>query len=390
MPTISDYIQHNSQKSFEVLPLNEVDIVAINEIGYLSFDQLVEKKEDKPLTIDLEKVLADEAEDSKKLVYNFLMTKERIELFRQMRKSERFKGLSLSYYVNEIDLESEKQFAAMIFEIDAIKHTQIVFRGTDDSLIGWKEDFKLTYMKEVAADRSAISYLSSYLENNPDKEIVVSGHSKGGNLALYASSFLLPNLQKAIKKIYLLDSPGLAEEFLMKEGYQRIRDRLVVIRPQESIVGVMLYCDVKPKIVKSLSFGLLQHKTANWQVDLSGKFETVSDPTELSRILELTFRDWTKQLSKHDLKLVCDSFFDSLIASGITSLNAFPFDEKSFTHFFQVITSLRSIDQAKKVIILKSMRQLIHDYTGYRKREVTDKIQKHISQLLKLKSSKKL
>lgn len=112
----------------------------------------------------------------------------------------------------------------------------------------------------------------------------------------------------------------------------------------------MLYCDVKPRIVKSASFGLLQHKTCNWQVSLDGQFEQATQASHLSKTLELVFKDWTKQLSKRDLKLVCDSLFDALISSGITSLNAFTLNDKAFVTFFQIIGSLHSLDQSKKVL----------------------------------------
>ncbi|MCV6815150.1 DUF2974 domain-containing protein [Streptococcus uberis] len=390
MPVLTDYIKHVQEESFADLPLNELDIVALNEIGYLSFDDLADVTIDASTTIKLKSVVKDSGEDSHKTVYNYLITQERLELFRAIQASKRFENVSLSHYVNEVNPEFEKQFAAMIFSIPEINHVQMVFRGTDDSLIGWKEDFKLTYMSEIPAHRSAIAYLNHYLEEHQDCDIIISGHSKGGNLALYAASFSLEKYQEKIKKVYLLDSPGLAEELLARESYQAIRDRLIVMRPQESVVGVMLYCDVKAKLIKSEAFGVLQHKTCNWQVNLKGKFETVSKPSDLSLTLDQTFKDWTKQLSKQELKLVCDSFFDAIISSGMTSLHVFTFDEKSFVTLFKIIASLRSIDQAKKVIMLKSLRQLIHDYTGYRKREVSEKIQETINNFLKRKSRKKL
>lgn len=385
MPVLRDYITHHQNQSFIDFPLNELDIAALNEIGYLSFEDLTDLRIDASSHLPLHAIFKEGKERISKTVYNYLITKERLALFTAMQGSKRFGNVVLSHYVKEVNPEVEKQFGAMIFTIPEINHVQMVFSGTDDSLIGWKEDFKLTYMSEIPAHRSAIAYLSTFLEEHPACEIMLSGHSKGGNLALYAASFSLPKYQEKIKKVYLLDAPGLAEELLERQSYQAIRSRLVVLRPQESVVGVMLYYDVKPKLIKSRAFGVLQHKTCNWQVQLEGKFERVSKASDLSITLDHTFKDWTKQLSKQELKLVCDSFFDAIISSGITSLNVFTFDEKSFVTLFKVIASLRSIDQSKKVIMLKSLRQLIHDYRGYRKREVTAKIQVAIKHFLKKK-----
>lgn len=383
MPALVDYITANKNKSFKELPLNELDMVAINEIGYLSFDDVVKETITSQSKLYLSELTVDDEKALLNSVYNYLITKERLELFHAIRQSKRFKELALSHYINEVDVEFERQFAAMVFKIDSLNHVQLVFRGTDDSLIGWKEDFKLTYMREIPAHRAAIAFLKAYLDENPEDQIIVSGHSKGGTLALYGSSFIAPSYQESIKKVYLLDSPGLSKDLLDRQGYQSIRKKLIVIRPQESVVGVMLYCDVAPKIVKSSAFGVLQHKTSSWQVDLKGQFITVPHPSSLSRNLELTFKEWNNQLSKQELKMVCDLFFDALISSGITSLNVFTFDEKAFVNFFQVLSSLRSIDQSHKAIMIKSMRQLIHDYTGIRKREVSEKIQGRIGSILK-------
>ncbi|PNY18903.1 Mbeg1-like protein [Streptococcus parauberis] len=383
MPTLVDYIKENKNKSFKDLPINELDIVAINEIGYLSFDDVVKETITSQSDVYLSELTVDDEKDLLNSVYNYLITKERLNLFHAIRQSKRFKELALSHYINEIDVEFERQFAGMVFKIKSLNHVQVVFRGTDDSLIGWKEDFKLTYMREIPAHRAAISFIKNYLDENPEDQIIVSGHSKGGTLALYGTSFITPSYQEAIKKVYLLDSPGLSEDLLERLGYQSIRKKLIVIRPQESVVGVMLYCDVPPKIVKSSAFGVLQHKTSSWQVDAKGKFVTVPHPSSLSRNLELTFKEWNRQLSKQELKMVCDLFFDALISSGITSLHAFTFDEKAFVNFYQVLSSLRSIDQAHKAVMIKSMRQLIHDYTGIRKREVSEKIQGRIGAILK-------
>ncbi|MFI3887688.1 Mbeg1-like protein [Streptococcus parauberis] len=383
MPTLVDYITENKNKSFKDLPINELDIVAINEIGYLSFDDVVKETITSQSDVYLSELTVDDEKDLLNSVYNYLITKERMNLFHAIRQSKRFKDLALSHYINEIDVEFERQFAGMVFKIKSLNHVQVVFRGTDDSLIGWKEDFKLTYMREIPAHRAAIAFIKNYLDENPEDQIIVSGHSKGGTLALYGTSFITPSYQEAIKKVYLLDSPGLSEDLLDLPGYQSIRKKLIVIRPQESVVGVMLYCDVPPKIVKSCAFGVLQHKTSSWQVDAKGKFVTVPHPSSLSRNLELTFKEWNRQLSKQELKMVCDLFFDALISSGITSLHAFTFDEKAFVNFYQVLSSLRSIDQAHKAVMIKSMRQLIHDYTGIRKREVSKKIQGRIGAILK-------
>lgn len=159
MPTLVDYITENKNKSFKDLPINELDIVAINEIGYLSFDDVVKETITSQSDVYLSELTVDDEKDLLNSVYNYLITKERLNLFHAIRQSKRFKELALSHYINEIDVEFERQFAGMVFKIKSLNHVQVVFRGTDDSLIGWKEDFKLTYMREIPAHRAAISFI---------------------------------------------------------------------------------------------------------------------------------------------------------------------------------------------------------------------------------------
>ncbi|MBM7636091.1 Mbeg1-like protein [Streptococcus saliviloxodontae] len=319
MPTINDYVVAVQSVTFDQLPLNELDIVCLNELGYISFEALIASDDALSNPIQLSLALADNFDKS----YQgnpFMMSKERLRLLELMLASERFESLTLSHYVNEISSEYEKQFAGMVFTIAAINYEQIVFRGTDDSLIGWKEDFKLTYSREISAHRSAISYLTSVLPLLSES-VYLSGHSKGGNVAVYAASSLPDSLQSRLSQIYLLDAPGLHIDVLKSKGYCNIRDRLVFIRPQESIVGVMLALDVAPIIVQSAGFGISQHAVTNWQVNVSGSFVRVPAGTELSNSLEKTFKEWTAELGSQDLKLLFDTLFDTLIESGIYSLN---------------------------------------------------------------------
>lgn len=359
MPTIFDYLQARKEASFEELPLNRVDMLCLNELGYIAFEKLLPDSVDLSQPIQLASLL--ETYDSSQLAYDFMMTKERVELCQLIFSSERFKDLTLSHYVSDTDLEFEKQFAAMLLTLPSIQHQQVIFRGTDDSLIGWKEDFKLTYMREIPAHRSAIAYLKEiFQEVNGD--IVVSGHSKGGNLALYASSHIDSPLQDRIPLICLFDSPGLQKEELATQGYLAIKNKCWRMIPRESIVGIMLYFDLVPDVVDSQLAGISQHDVAQWQVTMDGQFDIGHQQTELSLNLEKTFKEWTDKLSNQELKLIFDLLFDSLMDNGIYSLNDFSLD--SLSRVFQALTTLNGLDPQKKQVLNKSLRLLISSYTS--------------------------
>lgn len=355
MATILDYLRENKDKDFEQLPLNDVDILCINEIGYISFGELLAGHVDLGQEIRFADLIEHYRQHKLTINYDFMLTRERISLLEAVIETERFADLRFSHYINDISQEYEKQFAAMVFRLPEIGHVQIVFRGTDDSLVGWKEDFKLTYMREIPAHRSAIVYLKNYLSLHKGN-IVVSGHSKGGNLALYAASHVSWELQSRIAYIYMFDAPGLQESELTLSGYQAIRDRVTVIRPEESIVGVMLYCDVTPQVVKASSFGINQHSVLLWQVSLTGDFLPADKPTDLSRNLEKTFKQWTDELSKQELKALFDTLFDTLMENGITSVNDITFDMESGSKLIAAASAFRSMDNQKKILLSKSAK----------------------------------
>lgn len=352
MSTIYDYVKVVAEKDFEQLALNEVDVVCLNELAYLPFDNYI--KMTTPLTSDDMKQILIKAKANRQ--NDFMLTEERVDLFEVILNSKRFADLALSHYVNDISEEFEKQFAAMVFHLPSIGHLQLVFRGTDDTLIGWKEDFKLTYMSEIPAQRSAVRYLQAFLEKT-EQPVYVTGHSKGGNLAVYAASHQNAALQQKIKAVFMLDAPGFTPTFFKKEGYQSIRNKLIVIRPKESIVGVMLQLDVLPLIIDANQFGVAQHAVTTWQISEQGYF-IGSEPTDLSKQLDKTFDQWVSELTKSELKLIVDLLFDTLIEAGITSLNDLT-SKAAASKLLSALGTMNQLDKKQQALLHKSLWNLV-------------------------------
>lgn len=360
MTNFCDYVKQNSRNSFADLPLNEVDIACLNELAYLPLGDWLGQEQ-----LALDKVALGQFRDYEKTLQvdlDFLITKERWNLFQAVLDSKRFEQLHLSYYTNEVSSEFERQFAAMMLEIPEIGHRQLIFRGTDDSLIGWKEDFQMTYMREIPAQRLAVTYLKHYLETT-EGQLIISGHSKGGNLALYAASQQSSGQQERIQKIYLFDAPGLHQTVLSSPGYLAVRGKVVAIRPQESIVGIMLSSDIQVHIIESLKFGMEQHLMANWQVNSTGTFVKAKESTALSQALEKTFKVWTEELSSQELKIFFDTFFNLFLDNGIDSLNDFlKWDTGIAQKLGDVFKDLRTLDEAKRQLMWKSLSLLVKTF----------------------------
>ena len=346
MSNLIDYLDKVKDLPFDQEPLNILDKVCINEIGYLTYEKWLSASDFKE-TINLH----DYAE-GKDLNpdYSFMVTKERVDLAEAMVRSRRFAGLNLSDYCSVLDKEVEKQFAAMIFSLPELDYQQIVFRGTDDSVIGWKEDFQLTYSREIPAHRSAMAFLEEHLPNLSG-HIVVSGHSKGGNLALYSAVQSSTVLREQRAELLLLDSPGLMKPLLEKPSYQELKAKMTVIRPQESVVGVMLYWDKTAKLVAADGIGIAQHNVLLWQVDLeTNDFVYEDQPTDLSQRLKET-------LPNQELKQVCDLFFDTILDSGIESLDDIGI--KTLPKLGQMLQEFGNLTDQQKKVLQDGFNQLL-------------------------------
>ena len=353
MAHLIDYLEKVKELTFDQEPLNILDKVCINEIGYLTFEKWLTPS-------DLQKTinLHDFAE-GKDLNpdYSFMVTKERVALAEAMVRSRRFASLSLSDYRSVLDKEVEKQFAAMIFSLPELDYHQLVFRGTDDSVIGWKEDFQLTYSREISAHRSALAFLSEHLPNLSG-HITVSGHSKGGNLALYSAVQSSTALREKIAELLLLDSPGLMKSLLEKPSYQELKARMTVIRPQDSVVGVMLYWDRPAQLVAAEGIGFAQHNALSWEVDLAtNDFVHEDQPTELSQRLEETFQEWIETLPKQQLKQGFDLVFDTILDSGIESLDDIGI--QALPQIGQMLQEFGNLSDKQKKVLQDGFNQLL-------------------------------
>lgn len=353
MAHLIDYLEKVENLTFDQEPLNILDKVCINEIGYLTYEKWLTAS-------DLKKSinLHDFAE-GKELNpdYSFMVTKERVELAEAIVRSRRFASLSLSNYRSVLDKEVEKQFAAMIFSLSELDYHQLVFRGTDDSVIGWKEDFQLTYSREIPAHRSAMTFLEDHLPNLSGR-ITVSGHSKGGNLALYSAVQSSTALREKIAELLLLDSPGLMKSLLEKPSYQELKAKMIVIRPQDSVVGVMLYWDRPAQLVAAEGIGFAQHNALTWEVDLTtNDFVYEDQPTELSQRLEETFQEWIEALPNQELKQVCDLVFDTILDSGIESLDDIGI--QALPQIGQMLQGFGNLSDKQKNVLQDGFNQLL-------------------------------
>ena len=320
MGNLITYVQQYGAQTFEDKSLTDVDVLVLTEIAYLPFDEIVPKSCDVTEAISLEQLGKEfeQIKEKQQELNPFMITSERIELLEVVSKSQRYKDIKVFGFMNDIDDELTKQFAAVCYQWEE-ESRWIIFRGTDESLTGWKEDFMMTYSDLIPAQTDAIEYLRKQAELFSGS-LNISGHSKGGNLSLYASAMQEETVQDRIKQIYCWDAPGVHRSILGTEGYQRVVSKAKRYIPQDSIVGLMLESQVPYHIIESQGSGISQHSALMWNIE-EDHFVELTELTRNSQLTDQTFKQWTEVVSDEDLKLFFDTFFELFFEMGVETVN---------------------------------------------------------------------
>ena len=347
MGNLITYVQQYEAQTFQEKLVTDIDILVLTEIAYLPFDEIVSSSFEVKSGISLNQ-LGEKFETIKEKEHEnnpFMITKERIQLLDVVSKSQRYKDIKVFGFMNDIDDELTKQFAAVCYQWEE-ESRWIIFRGTDESLTGWKEDFMMTYSDLIPAQTDAIEYLRKQAELFSGS-LNISGHSKGGNLSLYASAMQEEDIQHRIQQVYCWDAPGVHRSILGTEGYQRVVSKAKRYIPQDSIVGLMLESQVPYHIIESQGSGISQHSALMWNIE-DDHFVELTELTKNSQLTDQTFKQWTEVVSDEDLKLFFDTFFELFFEMGVETVNDVYYNfrlymQKFFEKAYQMDTEKREI-----------------------------------------------
>ena len=352
MSTIFDYLKEVTHDSIYDRPFKELDVLALTELTYLPFGHIVPQGD----TTGIQVRLSDAAELVDRTT-NFTVSHQHLQLVDELATSKRFKNIKLLNYVDEYDPDVQKQFAAMTYRLTLDVYL-VIFRGTDDTLIGWKEDFHMTYMDHVPAQKRAASYLQHVMKEFPKGRFLVAGHSKGGNLATYACSYLPDHLFERVDTIYSYDAPGLNQAIIETEGYQRTSPKIRRFVPQGSIVGMMLEVPEPTTIVKSRAFGgFAQHDAFTWMIE-KDKFVTLDQTSPDSQQTDETLKQWVRETSADERKKFFDTFFGIFLDAGITSINDLT-DLKQLAKAKEILQNAQDLDPTEREMLERLAKQLI-------------------------------
>lgn len=327
-----DYLRWRGDIPFSACALNEVDNLIFSALAYLDLGGLAPDGPDALPLSSLRNAYFAAHRDRHEA------SADRLALLDAAADSVRFRDVGVCRYVNEVDADKQIQFSAVTFRCRGAD-AYIAFRGTDQTIVGWREDFNMSFLSETPGQNAAVAYVERIAGLFPGR-LTVGGHSKGGNFAVYAAAFCEPAVGARIDRVYSNDGPGFRQEIANDPRYLAILPKTEKIIPESSLVGILLTGKEARRIVKSSAKGMMQHNPFTWCV-LGAAFEEATERTRASLFMDDTLSKWVASLSDEDLRTMFDVIFDSLEASGVTTLKDLqsnPF--ATYTALFKAISKV--------------------------------------------------
>lgn len=348
---ILDYVAQNFA-TFQTSPFNEIDALVLSQASYLDFEGLIPKLADHVEGVELWSLYR--AEKFKSMTVKTINAHLNVELIKVLCASPRFRGLKLNFYENIYDIQTEEQFSAVTFFLPT-QEIAVAFRGTDLTVTGWKEDFNMFLTSPVPSQVSAVAYLEEIHEKTRGTMILM-GHSKGGNLAVYGSRFSSPAVKERISLVYDFDGPGFPPVVLESENFQNDQRKVIKMIPEGSVVGILFETTVEPLIVKSKNLGPLQHDPFSWRCE-KNRFVLSEKYSNYTKHLDETVNKWVYELDIEQRKVLIDTIFSLLTAMEMESLENF--DKNIMKERDNILKAIREVDEDVAKQIKEMMKGFI-------------------------------
>jgi hypothetical protein len=359
MGNVMDYLEWRGDLTFEQSPFNDVDNVILAQLAYVDFRDVIPSLQmNRGITLKKASEIFFDLHTEEELSRDKSFIKDAPYLMKKAASTKRFKDVILSDYVDTIDETLEKQFGAFHIKLTP-QLTYVAFRGTDDTLVGWKEDFNMSFISPVPSQEDAVKYLNdtcSYIRGR----LYVGGHSKGGNLAIYSAINCNKRVKKKIKCVYNNDGPGFDISVIKSEEYKSMLPYIRSIVPENSIVGMLLEHDDDYIIVKSSQTGIMQHDAMSWQVS-GPDMVTVRRLSAQSRRLNRAFSSWISSVDNEKRCEFVETLFGLISSCGVKNLSDISVDRFKSTR--EVIKQYANLDKDSRTL-LRSMLLSLTDQIG--------------------------
>lgn len=285
--SIIDYVLFNANRDFDEIPFNKIDALIFSQLSYLNYTGIVEDTRSESKGVYLHEIAEHEKFSD---IFTLPRTAENnTKLFNAVAYSKRYGKVRAKFYEDIAEKDSDTQFCGVVFVLP--KNLNVIsFRGTDSTILGWKENCNMLYRYPVSSQEISVAYIDKVIPRLRGK-VVVTGHSKGGNLAIYSSVYCKNENKKKIERIISFDSPGFTEEFVNDEAYIKTLPKISKFVPEESMIGMLLTDKSTVQIVKSDGIGFYQHDPFMWKIE-GITFVPGTKIVMRAKIIDTTFNDW--------------------------------------------------------------------------------------------------
>ncbi len=359
MSNIIEYTLMNAHKDFTKLPFSKVDGLIFAQLAYLDFDTFVPDKQLFTRGITFSRIC--EQEDFDNLFPLERTAVKNLLLFNSMAYSKRYSKVRINYHENIFDSEKEVQFSATTFILPD-GNACVSFRGTDSTITGWRENFNMLYNDTVPAQIFAVKYLNN-VARKIRGNITVVGHSKGGNLAIYASVMCSAKTKAKIVEVQSFDSPGFTEDFVTSPDYLETESKILKFVPEESMIGMLLNDTASYRIVKSDGEGIHQHDPFLWLVE-DNDFVTGEKIHTKAKFVNSTFKEWVGNFTPEQRELFVDAMFDIVEATNVQKSESFlDWSENLKGNTSLILDTIKDLDPETRTFMLKVLRNIFPSAT---------------------------
>ena len=345
MATKFDYLTWRGDLTFSADSFNEVDGSILAMLSYIDYGKFFGGEA--VFSEVVNHYCPDKKYDSVKLGL-IIPSKKINKLFCTAAETRRFGSIRVSDYEARTSVEENCQFAAVTFHLPN-RRAVIAFRGTDDSLVGWREDCYLSFCEEIPAQRMAVEYLERIAEKYPSERLYLVGHSKGGNLSMYSTVKCSDEARAQIVRAYCYDAPGLSKALAASDEFHAAKRKLVVIVPQSSFIGTMFDVGGHYTVVNGTARGALQHDSFTWEIE-GASFKHLPELSERGRKNAKQFNDSMDRMSEEEKREFVEMLFSIVQSTGAQTLT--DITNGKFKSVGALIKNYGGMDKEKKELML--------------------------------------
>lgn len=351
---IVDYAE-TKMENFESTQFNQVDSLILSQCAYIYFNDVVPGIQENSEPVRIAELL--KAENIPHMLHNVRDPKNNHRLLLALGMSPRFRDIRMCCYSDSLNITEQKQFAAVTYLIDD-KNAYIAYRGTDSTFVGWKEDFNMAFISPIPAQQEGVSYLNAVTKQLPHK-LMVGGHSKGGNIAVYSAMECRSSIQDRIVSIYSHDGPGFKDEIFTSEKYARIKARIHKTLPQSSLVGMLLHHQEDYVVVESKQFWIMQHDPFSWIVN-KGDFKNAQSITGGAEHINTVISQWLSTLDDEKRELFVTTLYSVIEAVGVVNFS--DLTEEWYKKSISALAAVKGIDTETKRFVFETLKSLFALY----------------------------